>query len=134
MVICENCIHSYIKQEGSSAYTSCKRGCLLDNGTFPKSCSGFEEKQNCTECENYSLIINGEKITDLSEIKTTTLDWSTYQLVLIDNQTIQNKLVIFRDNKVYITADLKENADIYNHYPKNELVNINHCEVSVNAK
>ena len=58
MVICENCKHSYIKQEGSSAYTSCKKGCLFDDGVFPRSCSGFEEKTSdkCTECENDTML------------------------------------------------------------------------------
>ena len=84
---------------------------------------------------NETLIVDGIEVQGLGDIKPiVSFDSSEYQLVVVNNQIIQNKMIVFKNNRVYCCLDLTENSSIHEQYPKNELIKIKQFEVFDNGK
>ena len=84
---------------------------------------------------NETLIVDGIEVQGLGDIEPiVNFDSNEYQLVVVNNQIIQNKMIVFKNNCVYCCLDLTENSSIYEQYPKNELIKIKQFEVFDNGK
>lgn len=82
--------------------------------------------------QDFKLIIDGIDIDTFEYQNPIMVEFNKYQLLLLDNLLIKNKLVIFRNGKVYCACDLSDDAEIYKHYDKNMLIDIKSFEVRRN--
>ena len=84
------------------------------------------------EEQDLKLIIDGKEISSFEPKNSIHFDNTKYQLLLLDNLLIKNKLVIFRNGEVYCACDLSDDVEIYKHYDKNMLIDIKSFEVRRN--
>jgi hypothetical protein len=52
-----------------------------------------------------------------------------HQILIVDNKTIQHKVLLFRDNKLIITLDVENTHPLMAKYKHNELIDVENIEL-----
>lgn len=77
-----------------------------------------------------TLTINGQKVIPLPDEEIIHFEQpDEWQMVIVDNQLVQNKAIVFKNGYVVATMDFDKGAEFLKLYPKNKLVDIEKFEI-----